>query len=93
MTIGAPVPMGRETLDLGTQGQRNDALRAMIVGNLSVSSVQVRFPGSIPHSQLYYWTRSWQENEAAALDEIERGDSVTFDSADDAIRWLLSGDE
>jgi hypothetical protein len=44
---------------------------------------------SVPRSQLYYWTRRWQEDEAEAVAELERGEGVGFDDPRDAIRWLL----
>ena len=42
----------------------------------------------IQPSQEYYWTPEWQDAEREALAEIQRGESVEFESADDAIRWL-----
>jgi hypothetical protein len=40
--------------------------------------------------QAYYWTDEWQSNEAAAVEETRIGNVQRFDSADDAIRWLLA---
>jgi hypothetical protein len=49
-----------------------------------------RIPFSIPSSQLYYWTRRWQEDEARAMEELERGESRRFTKTADALRWLMS---
>lgn len=48
---------------------------------------------SVPRAQQYYWTRSWQENERAAVGELARGEGRRFDTSADAIRWLLSEDD
>lgn len=48
---------------------------------------------AVPRDQMYYWTRSWQENEAAAVAELERGEGRRFTTATDAIRWLLSDED
>jgi hypothetical protein len=39
-------------------------------------------------SQLYYWTRQWQRDEAEAVCELERGEGVSFSDPLDAVRWL-----
>jgi len=44
-------------------------------------------------SQAYYWTRAWQAAERESLAAREAGESRTFDSAEDAIRYLLHEDE
>ncbi len=49
-----------------------------------------RVPSSIPASQRYYWTRDWQEFEAEAEAEIQRGDLEVFGSVLDLARDLLS---
>jgi hypothetical protein len=46
-------------------------------------------PPSIPESQLFYWTRKWQADEAETVVELAEGRGTTFDNADEAIRWLL----
>ena len=43
-------------------------------------------------SQAYYWSRTWQEQEHAALADLASGKSRTFGNADEAIRYLLSDD-
>lgn len=50
-------------------------------------------PASIPRDQAYYWTTRWQSDEAEALEDLRRGDSLTFDSPGEAIKWLLSNDD
>lgn len=47
----------------------------------------------IPRDQLYYWSRAWQLQEAEAEAEIRAGKARHFESANEAIAWLLSGDE
>ena len=46
-------------------------------------------PLVIPESQEYYWTSEWQAGEREALAEIAAGQTKEFESAQDAIRWLL----
>lgn len=41
-------------------------------------------------SQDYYWSQAWQDAERKALEEYERGEAVSFDSAEAAIEWLRS---
>jgi transposase-like protein len=43
----------------------------------------------IPRSQLYYWTRTWQEGEAAALADLEAGRSRVFTDPRELARYLL----
>jgi hypothetical protein len=50
-------------------------------------------PLVIPESQAYFWTKLWQIEEAAALDELEQGQGVRFDDPNDAVRWLLSTED
>ncbi len=38
--------------------------------------------------QDYYWSAEWQRAEKEALAEIRRGEGVSFDCLEDAIRWL-----
>lgn len=56
------------------------------------SSRSGRMPLFIPRSQAYYWTREWQEGEAEALAELERGEGVVFEDPKEAVRWLNSDD-
>jgi hypothetical protein len=46
-------------------------------------------PFAIPRSQLYYWTRTWQEGEAAALADLAAGRSQVFDDPRELARYLL----
>lgn len=52
-----------------------------------------RVPLFIPRGQAYYWTREWQEDEARALEELERGEGVLFHDPTEAARWLLSPED
>lgn len=63
--------------------------------DLRMSTMEVpRWRASIPTgvaripSQDYYWSAAWQRAEKKALAEIRRGEGVSFDSFEDAIRWL-----
>lgn len=47
----------------------------------------------VPADQSYYWTRAWQENERAAVADLERGAFRRFSDPMAAIRWLLSSDD
>ncbi len=55
---------------------------------------RVAIPFTIPKEQEYYWHRSWQGDERAALAEREAGKTFRFDSDDpeDAARFLDEGD-
>lgn len=46
-------------------------------------------PTMIPRSQLYYWMRTWQEGEAAALADLEAGRSRVFTNPRELARYLL----
>ncbi len=46
-------------------------------------------PASIAEDQLYYWTARWQREEQETLEELARGEGRHFESADEAVRWLL----
>lgn len=46
-------------------------------------------PASIASDQLYYWSSRWQSDEQETLDELARGQGRRFESARDAVRWLL----
>ncbi len=52
-----------------------------------------RIPFSVPRDQLYYWSREWQEDEAKALEELERGEGVTFHDPEEAVQWLMSPED
>lgn len=58
--------------------------------NASVGSARPRrrVPLFSRSDQLYYWTREWQEGEAEALAELERGEGVVFEDPKEAVRWL-----
>ncbi len=52
-----------------------------------------RVPLFVPRHQAYYWTREWQEDEAEALEELERGEGITFHDPAEAARWLMSPED
>lgn len=47
----------------------------------------------VPHDQRYYWTREWQDQERSSRAELASGESMEFNSVEDAIRWLQSEDD
>jgi hypothetical protein len=53
-------------------------------------SVSRRLPPAIAAGQAYYWSFIWQRDQQESLTALEEGQGVTFDTAQDAIRWLLS---
>lgn len=59
-----------------------------------VAGAKAHIPLTFPTEQAYYWRLYWQNAEAEALNEIEAGEFMLFDSDDphDAARWLLGDD-
>lgn len=43
--------------------------------------------------QAYFWSPSWQADERESLAELAAGRGVAFDSAEDALSWLVQDDE
>jgi hypothetical protein len=54
-----------------------------------LSRLPRRMPAAIPADQLYFWTRAWQEGEAAALADLEAGRSRVFNDPGELARYLL----
>ena len=52
-----------------------------------------RLPAAVSAGQAYYWSFIWQRDQQESQNALEQGQGVTFDSAQEAIRWLLSSDE
>jgi hypothetical protein len=50
-------------------------------------------PLAINRAQSYYWSRTWQHDEAESLREIAEGNVEHFTNGTDAVRWLLSPDD
>ena len=50
-------------------------------------------PVVIPAGQEYYWTAEWQAGERETLAELAAGRGKTFDTAEEALRYLFSADE
>jgi hypothetical protein len=50
-------------------------------------------PASISRHQLYYWSKKWQADEAESLAALAAGEGHAFETSQDAMRWLLSGDD
>ena len=92
------------SLRLGVIPGMDDVLTVPLLENASRSDDMVaasvastgrwnRPPVFVPLSQLYYWTREWQEGEAAALREIAEGKTRRFPDGTSAANWILSDDE
>lgn len=64
-----------------------------ILTSFTSEGTRRRAPTFIPRDQAYFWTQEWQDGEAEALREIEAGNVRHFESAREAIAWLLSDDE
>lgn len=47
----------------------------------------------IDKSQAYFWTEEWQKRERQADEDKKAGRSVSFDSAEEAIRFLRLRDK
>ena len=43
-------------------------------------------------SQAYFWQFDWQLDEEQAERERDSGQGMVFDDPEDAIRWLMEGD-
>ncbi len=54
---------------------------------------RVAWVGSIPRSQAYYWTTTWQDGERETVRAYERGEGIRFSSGREAAAWLLADDE
>ncbi len=77
-----------------TQGSRSVKLESLIeTTSEPPPRMPRRIPLSVPRNQLYYWTREWQEDEAKALEELERGEGVIFYDPKEAARWLRSPED
>jgi AbrB family looped-hinge helix DNA binding protein len=44
----------------------------------------------VDSSQAYFWTEEWQQGEREADEDIKAGRVKTFDTADEAIKYLKS---
>lgn len=55
----------------------------------STNPAPTNMPPSISQDQLYFWSAKWQNDEHIAEIELERGEGVVFESARDAVTWLL----
>lgn len=61
---------------------------------LPSSEYLVLIPGGwLPRDQEYYWSAEWQAGEQETRAEFAAGNGVRFDTAEDAIRWLLADDD
>ena len=49
-------------------------------------------PLTIPHDQVYYWSRPWQEMERIARDDLAAGRSQVFADPADAVKYLFTVD-
>jgi hypothetical protein len=86
--------MSQATIELATEETlTSSAPRQVVWEAWSAAASPAGVVLSVPRSQMYYWSQTWQENERIALEEIARGDAPTFGNARDALRWLMSDDD
>lgn len=89
MTEATPCKVILRTDTLSAEGETKVTVRLDSTASSSSPGCMSRHvPCSIPRDQLYYWTREWQEGEAEALAELERGEGVVFEDPKEAVRWL-----
>ena len=50
---------------------------------------QITLPFSTSRRHAYYWSRRWQEDERASVEELMNGEGLEFPNAAEAIRWLM----
>lgn len=85
-------PMGRIEIALTSSGSA--AVAEVNTAATGVSPVPApvsrTIPPSIDKGQAYYWTYAWQRGEQEARAELAAGLGRTFETARDAIQWLLS---
>ena len=67
--------------------------RVRIEAATSSAKGRLRVPLTMPSSQVYFWTTSWQRAEAESLADYEAGDYIESDDADEIIRWLDAPDD
>lgn len=48
---------------------------------------------SVPRSQMYYWSATWQAGERESVRDLQDGRSLMFESGRDAAAWLLADDD
>lgn len=80
----------RTTIVVGASAATSRMLFAPRVSARATTPVRKGGPPLvIPESQEYYWTSEWQAGEREALAEIAAGQTKEFESAQEAVRWLL----
>ncbi len=52
--------------------------------------IELRPRVSVPADQAWFWTKRWQRMEREVDEEIERGELITYDSAEEFVRYLDS---
>jgi AbrB family looped-hinge helix DNA binding protein len=65
-----------------------DYVDIKIVGNKLLLSPKLL----IDKDQAWFWTKEWQEKEKQVDEDIKAGRVHSFESADEAIRWLKEKD-
>ena len=82
------------TIVVSPASANTNALSTMIAAPESSTGVPTggRMPPAIGEGQAYYWSRAWQRDQQESIAELIAGNGVSFDNAEEAIRWLLSSD-
>jgi hypothetical protein len=60
--------------------------RISVTPSTVASSPKIDF--AVPASQLYYWSYTWQTNQAAAEHDYAEGKGVHFDDVSGLLSWL-----
>jgi hypothetical protein len=82
---------------LGRSAVASETTTSFLADSVALNTERRRlpesYPASIPASQAYYWTGTWQAGEREALEEIRLGQSRFFTDPRAAVRWLLSPED
>jgi hypothetical protein len=80
-------------LDLPLQENISATPDPVEMGGEGYSTVRRRIPFFVARSELYYWTRQWQEGEREALRDLAEGRSRRFPDGASAAEWLLADED
>jgi hypothetical protein len=63
------------------------------VSSEAVSTMAKQTMITVPEEQRYYWSPAWQQAEAESRREHAAGKARRFETAEDAVAWLLDDDD
>jgi hypothetical protein len=76
-----------------TEQEATASIPAIASARASGETAGLRVPLFVPRSQLYYWTKDWQDGESEALADIAAGHVSRFPTGADAASWLLRNED